>query len=168
MSGITKSKFLISDEILATHKQRISNWLIDLIIQIIFLFLILVFITAIALSNGNKDFMVSFVKNDIAQYTVATCISLLYYNFFEILFARTVGKFITQTIVVDINGYKPHHETILIRSLCRLIPFEMLSFITMPARGWHDSLSKTYVVDKKMLDQMKRKFYNSDDTKSGE
>ncbi|WP_293870651.1 RDD family protein [Flavobacterium sp.] len=168
MSGTIQTQFQITDELIATHKQRFSNWFIDLIVQVIFLFLILVFITAIALSNGNKEFMVSFVKNDIAQYTVVTCTSLLYYNFFEIFFAKTFGKFITQTVVVDINGDKPHHETILIRSLCRLIPFEILSFITMPARGWHDSLSKTYVVDKRLLDQSKRKFHNSEETKSVE
>ena len=154
-----KKKFQVTDELLATHNQRFLNWFADVVVQVIFLFIILVFISAIALSNGNKEFMVSFVKNDIAQYTVATCISLLYYNIFEIFSARTVGKFITQTIVVDEYGEKPNHETILIRSLCRLIPFEMLSFITMPARGWHDTLSKTFVVDKRMLDEKKQQFY---------
>jgi uncharacterized RDD family membrane protein YckC len=73
------------------------------------------------------------------------------------LFARTVGKFITQTIVVDEHGEKPHHETILIRSLCRLIPFNPFSVLFL-GRGWHDSISKTYVVNKKALDEKKRLF----------
>jgi hypothetical protein len=29
----------------------------------------------------------------------------------------------------------------------------------MPARGWHDSISKTYVVTKNLLDEKKKQFY---------
>jgi uncharacterized RDD family membrane protein YckC len=70
-----------------------------------------------------------------------------------------VGKWITQTIVVDENGEKPNSETILVRSLCRLIPFNAISFLGISGRGWHDTISKTYVVNKKLLDEKKRLFY---------
>ncbi len=39
----------------------------------------------------------------------------------------------------------------LIRSFSRLIPFEAFSFLGTPCRGWHDSISKNYVVDNKKL-----------------
>ena len=155
-----RKQFEVTEELLATHSQRFLNLLMDYIAQL-FLFIIAFSITSvIAETNGNKDFMANFIKNDIAQYTFVTCIALFYYNVFEIFFARTVGKFITQTIVVNENGEKPNLETILVRTLCRLIPFELLSFLVMPARGWHDCISKTYVVNKNLLDEKKKQFYS--------
>lgn len=76
---------------------------------------------------------------------VAICI--FYYSFSEGIFGRSLGKFITGTIVVDENGQKPSFGTIFKRTLCRLIPFDALSFLG--SRGWHDSISDTYVVNKK-------------------
>ena len=160
MEEINQKKFQVTEGLLASHAQRFLNLLMDYIAQL-FLFIIAFIIAGvIAQMNGDKDFMVNFVKNDMAQYTFVTCISLFYYNVFEIFFARTVGKYITQTIVVDENGEKPNHETILVRSLCRLIPFEIFSFLGMPSRGWHDSISKTYVVNKNLLDEKKKQFYS--------
>ena len=160
MEENNQKQFMVTPEIMASHSQRFLNLLMDYIAQL-FLFIIAFSVAAvIAESNGNKEFMANFVKNDIAQYTFVTCIALVYYNFFEIFFARTVGKFITQTIVVDENGEKPNHERILVRTLCRLIPLEILSFLGMPCRGWHDSISKTYVVNKTLLDEKKKQFYS--------
>lgn len=159
MEENNKKQFTVTEEILASHRERFLNLLMDYVGQIFLYIIAFVIVATIAQVNGNKEFMANFVKNDIAQYTFATCITLFYYNVFEIFSARTVGKFITQTIVVDENGEKPNHEKILVRSLCRLIPFEMLSFLGMPARGWHDSISKTYVVNKNLLEEKKKQFY---------
>ena len=160
MEEINQKQFRVTDELLASHSQRFLNLLMDYLGQIFLYIIAFTIAVTIAQVNGNKDFMLYFIKNDIAQYTFAVCIILFYYNVFEIFTARTVGKFITQTIVVDENGEKPHHETILVRTLCRLIPFEILSFLGMPARGWHDSISKTYVVNKSLLDEKKKQFYS--------
>lgn len=168
MNQNQKKQFLVTEELLASHGQRALNLLMDYIGQLILFVIAFQIAGSIALENGNKDFMAGFAKNDIMQYTFAAGISLFYYNIFEIFTARTFGKLVTQTIVVDENGEKPHHEVILIRSLCRLIPFEILSFIGMPARGWHDSLSKTYVVKKWELDQKKQKFYALRESKTEE
>ena len=160
MEEINQKKFKVTAEILASHSQRFLNLLMDYIAQLFLFIIAFAIATTIAEANGNKEFMANFVKNDIAQYTFVTCIALVYYNFFEIFFARTVGKFITQTIVVDENGEKPNHERILVRTLCRLIPFEIFSFLGITARGWHDSISKTYVVNKTLLDEKKKQFYS--------
>ena len=45
------------------------------------------------------------------------------------------------------NGEEPKPKAIMIRSLCRLIPFDALSFLGTNGKGWHDNLSNTYVVD---------------------
>ena len=159
MDKTNRKQFIVTEDLLASHAQRFLNLLMDYI-ALLFLFIITFSIAGvIAELNGNKDFMTTFAKNGIAQYTFVACVSLFYYNVFEIFSARTVGKFITQTIVVDENGEKPNHEIILVRSLCRLIPFNPLSFLGMPARGWHDNISKTYVVNKHLLNEKKRLFY---------
>jgi hypothetical protein len=62
--------------------------------------------------------------------------------------------------VVDENGNKPEYQTIMIRSLCRLIPFDALSFLGATSRGWHDSISRTYVVQKNLLEE-KKELFNS-------
>lgn len=72
-------------------------------------------------------------------------IFVFYYVGFEYLFQRTPAKFITKTKVVDQNGEKPSFGRILGRNIARLIPFDAFSYLFTPV-GWHDSLSKTYVV----------------------
>ena len=68
-----------------------------------------------------------------------------YYAIMEIKFQKTVGKFLTKTKVVNINGEKPETGEIITRTFCRLIPFDRLSFLFVK-NGFHDSLSKTKVV----------------------
>lgn len=46
-----------------------------------------------------------------------------------------------------VDGSKPKFDEILIRALCRLIPLNAFSFLGDLGKGWHDTLSKTYVVD---------------------
>ncbi|MBK6979176.1 MAG: RDD family protein [Cytophagaceae bacterium] len=69
----------------------------------------------------------------------------------ELYFQKTLGKFITKTIVLKENGEKPTLSDLLIRSLCRFIPFDPLSFLyaQYTPKGFHDTLSKTIVVVEK-------------------
>lgn len=69
---------------------------------------------------------------------------LVWQTLFEALTGKTVLKFITKTHVVNMDGSKPTFKTIMLRNLCRFIPFNALSFLGN--RGWHDSVSKTQVV----------------------
>ena len=59
-------------------------------------------------------------------------------------------------VVVLEDGTKPTTSDIVIRSLCRFIPFEAFSFLGDEGRGWHDSLSDTYVVDVEKLNAIKK------------
>ena len=49
--------------------------------------------------------------------------------------------------VVLEDGSLPSSTGYLKRSFSRMIPFEAFSFLGSEARGWHDTISKTYVVD---------------------
>lgn len=72
---------------------------------------------------------------------------LPYYVLFEGVWGRTPGKLIFGTVVVNASGGKPWFGRILVRTLCRFIPFEPFSFLGK--RGWHDSIPNTYVVLKR-------------------
>jgi uncharacterized RDD family membrane protein YckC len=71
-----------------------------------------------------------------------------YYILLEYLNGKTIGKYITDTSVLHESGKNPSLKNIIIRSLCRHIPFEGFSYIGGTA-GWHDLVSKTTVVVKK-------------------
>jgi len=84
-----------------------------------------------------------------------------YYAISEFYFQKTIGKYATGSVVIDINGNKPDQKTIFLRSISRLIPFEPLSCIGLFSRGWHDILTQTYVVK---LEDLKE-FKNGNDKK---
>ena len=88
-----------------------------------------------------------------------TNLLLIYYTTIETLTGRSLGKFITKTKVVIYDGSKPTFNEILVRSLCRLIPLEHFSFLGEDGNGWHDSISKTYVVDIAKFEAKKATLY---------
>jgi uncharacterized RDD family membrane protein YckC len=72
----------------------------------------------------------------------------LYYILMEQFTGKTIGKMMTGTHVINQNGEKASFGQIVGRSFARLIPFNALSFLFTKV-GWHDSLSKTYVIQDK-------------------
>ncbi|RNC86933.1 MAG: RDD family protein [Winogradskyella sp.] len=68
-----------------------------------------------------------------------------YHSIMEIKFQKTIGKFLTKTKVVKLNGENPTNGDIINRTFCRLIPFDRVSFL-FAKNGIHDFLSKTKVV----------------------
>lgn len=80
----------------------------------------------------------------IPDYIFGAGILVFYYIVFEGLWARTPGKWIFGTIVVSETGTRASLKQIAGRTVCRLIPFDALSFFG--ARGWHDRLSGTQVM----------------------
>lgn len=153
--------FTITDDLLATRGQRFLNFGIDLV----FLYIIILSIgtTIVLIAEAVGEFAVSawvetMSKGEIGLYIVL--IMLLYYSLTEIYFSRTIAQLITKTVVVKKDGSKPDIKTLIIRTLCRFIPFEPFSFFGATPRGWHDTYSDTYVVKKKKLAQSIRFFNN--------
>jgi hypothetical protein len=72
---------------------------------------------------------------------------IFYYIILEGIFNTTAGKCATNTTIVNEIGERPNFGQIIGRTFCRLIPFEPFSFFKAGARGWHDSLPNTYVVE---------------------
>lgn len=68
----------------------------------------------------------------------------LYYLLTEWWFSATPGKMFTSCRVIDQHGEAPGFFKVLVRTLCRFIPFDRLSFFFQA--NWHDKMSETWVV----------------------
>ena len=135
---------------IASKGKRFVNFLLDTMIFIpifslvwLFLLEILLYIVSPELYTNFIDF---FKKGNLQKSLLQAASWIVYYSFFEGLVGRTLAKYITKTKVVNEKGEKPDFKTILIRSLCRLFPFEQFSFLGSDRTGWHDEWSKTIVI----------------------
>lgn len=86
----------------------------------------------------------------IMVYTLVLFVG--YYTVFEYFLKRTPGKFLTSTIVIMEDNKEPKFKDIVVRSLCRMIPFDQISYLFSDS-GWHDQISKTKVVYKKKIER---------------
>jgi len=111
---------------------RFINFLLDTAIYFLFmLVLLLVF------------------KNSIAQEKVKWISILVYFSYyfiFECINGQTIGKIITRSKVISLTETKDFfYIQILLRTLMRFIPLDMLTYI-FSFRGLHDWISKTTVI----------------------
>lgn len=89
-------------------------------------------------------------------------IDLTYYAFYFLYFwimettsnGKTVGKRLLKMSVINDKGEKPSMSQIALRSLCRFIPFDAISFFFN--WNWHDCISDTYVVSDYELERFKK------------
>jgi len=138
--------FEITPDMQASKGIRLANLFIDYLGFFAILILMMFVASFIATAVGNQDFMLWYTREITTMNLVSIVLFFLYYFIWEALTGRTLGKLISGTIVVNENGEKPTASEIFIRTICRFIPFEYFSFLG--ERGWHDSISKTYVVKK--------------------
>lgn len=158
---MSNRQYTIPEEIIASNGKRFANVVIDYVARLGLTFVIGMIAAMIGVLTGNEEILIFFQNiTRIQELTIGLVVLLVYYNIFEIFFGTTIGKLMTKTVVVDEYGERPTANAVLIRSLCRLIPFEFFSFFGTPCIGWHDSLSKTYVVNKEDLRISKELFHS--------
>lgn len=118
--------------LIASRSTRLINSVADGLILVLLESAYVTLFTGAALSDGG---------------TFATSLmSCAYYVFFESLWGRTPGKWLTRTRVVTEDGYRPAFLQILWRSCIRFIPFDVLTFLSPHPAGWHDRWSRTRVI----------------------
>lgn len=82
----------------------------------------------------------------LALYVVAFLNHIFYYTICEKAFrGYTLGKLITGTRAIREDGEELTITDALLRSLCRLVPFETIS-IWFGNGPWHDTWTKTKVI----------------------
>ncbi|WP_281238728.1 RDD family protein [Flavobacterium praedii] len=155
--------YYLDDKLIVSSGKRFLNYIIDIIFYVIIIFLISFVVAIIAALLGLTD-LLYWMENmsDMQSNLIAIVVMFTYYIITEGIFGRSLAKFITGTIVVDEYGEKPSFSDILKRTFCRLIPFDAFSYLGNSGRGWHDSISDTYVVDKKELENSLKMFYELD------
>lgn len=125
---------------------RFANYFVDRIIILVLSFIMGAIIAFSGYSSISR----------LESYLVSFTVIILYFTIMEGVTGRTVGKFITGTIVVNEQGYKPEFSQIIGRSFCRLIPFEAFSFLGDSHSGWHDTITKTKVIKRSAYLEMNR------------
>lgn len=134
---------------IADSMKRTTNWILDTIFYFIFLFIVFSMALGIVINYYPPGFYYFQEMSPAVYMLLATLIYVIYFTALETLSGKSIAKFITKTKVVTIDGAQPDFKAILIRSLCRLIPFEALTFIISESKGVHDIWSKTMVINDK-------------------
>ncbi|WP_223551330.1 RDD family protein [Aestuariivivens sp. NBU2969] len=160
---MSNQEFTVMPDLYASRGNRFANFIIDkivfyaLILGLSFLAGMIVYSFFTDTTAFDKFLYELENKGDLMDRLITSIIFAVFYMISEILLkGKTIGKYVTKTVVVMEDGSKPKASDIILRSLCRLIPFEALSFLGAEARGWHDTLSKTYVVDISRLEAKKK------------
>jgi tetratricopeptide (TPR) repeat protein len=133
---ITKSKSLSDEPMFASRGKRFLNLLIDGVA-----FSIMGAIIISLFDSGSQP-----TDNQRLLFLI---LNIGYYLLFEIIWQKTPGKWLTKTRVVMEDETKPDFAHILGRTMCRLIPFEVFSFLGKESVGWHDKISRTRVINAK-------------------
>ena len=127
----------------ALHK-RFANWAVDTFINGFVLSLLFM-----AIGAAYPPFWESFTKDPYAlkntmtmQFSYALLLSIQE-GFFG---GKTIAKRFTRTRAVLADGSPLPREKAFLRSLIRMVPFEIFSILIF-GRPWHDTWSGTTVVD---------------------
>ncbi len=116
---------------------RVLNFLIDTA---------LIFGLSFAAYKGWSFYVFYYEWSYIPFYTFFWLILFIYYMFFESVFKRTPGKWLSMSRVVNKKGEKPSFIQIFIRSIVRLTIIDCF-FIPLFDDTLHDYMSKTTVVE---------------------
>ncbi len=124
---------------IASTGQRFANYLIDLIMFYIVIFVISgigILFTGDVVGSGFE----------IVIQLVSWLGFFGYYIILEGATGKTIGKMVTGTMVVYANGDKPSYWSAFTRTLSRMVPFEAFTAFSSSGRMWHDKWTDTYVV----------------------
>ena len=120
-------------------RTRFLNFLIDTVaffVVVVALIFILLFVLQY---KTNQDILI------LTYFGIIIIWFFAYYIILEHKYQKTLGKFITKTKVITVDGNKPELGNIVRRTFCRLIPLDSASFL-FSRNGIHDYLSNTKVV----------------------
>jgi uncharacterized RDD family membrane protein YckC len=131
---------------------RFANYFIDQLVLIVIFNIVVVIWTVIATASGGITPEKYLSSDDIMvllgrRILISAVLTIIYYTISEtVMNGRTIGKLATGTIAITQDGTPFTFKHALVRSLCRIIPFE--AFSALGYMPWHDSVSKTAVVKK--------------------
>ncbi len=128
--------------------KRFANYLIDLIV---FYIIALLFFTILAAAGiTDKLFSNEDLGTNLLDRLLTSIVLGILWGATEALFkGKTLGKLITGTRAVNMDGTNISGQTAFLRGLSRIVPFEPFSALGNPPYPWHDKWTNTYVIDEK-------------------
>jgi len=124
---------------------RLGHWIFDMILMYYIVFPFFLQLLRFITDDFSGQGMRNILNGRVFIILFFSAMIIIYYLIFEGLFHATPIKFLTGTKVVDADNLEsPSFKKIFGRSLCRRIPFEVISFLGK--EGWHDSISGTTLV----------------------
>jgi len=128
--------------LVASGNRRFFNGVLDWFFGYFFAFITSLFIVAVL-----AFFAYDTSSLESESYFIYLVSIFLFYIFFEYNWGKTPGKFITRTKVVNSEGERPTLTQVIMRTLCRFIPFEVFSFLGSRPVGLHDKIAGTVVIE---------------------
>lgn len=149
---VEKNMFRYKEVPFVTGWPRFGHFLLDRLFYYIIAVIIGLTIGVLLGLFGGAEWFLSMNERllDLIFYVV---LYPAYYLFLEATTQGSLAKLILKRVVVDEYGEKPTFKQILGRSYARLVPFE--AFSCLGTTGWHDNWSKTYVIRKQDLEDLK-------------
>lgn len=149
-SGLSGELISASQLVPATRAQRSLNFLIDNLLMRFGLSFLTGAGVGVLLALLFPEYMLRLSESPesfdllLFAYLIWIVNTLLYYTICEKGFkGYTLGKLITGTRAIRNDSNELTFKDALLRSLCRLVPFEWLSGFGYP---WHDNWTKTMVI----------------------
>ena len=136
----------MKDYINASTLKRFINLIIDSLVIGALWFGLFILTGKLIAKYGVPDWIEVGKNYDLSLTLLITF--LPYYLIFEGIFKTTLGKLITRTKIVRLDGNSISFYNGLARTLCRLIPLEPFSYLFKKEFGWHDNITDTRVVNK--------------------
>ena len=140
---------MLNEFVYASTGQRFLNFFIDNLLMNYGLSYLTGYAIGLVIGMASPGFFTDVKESSFSFLALAYLISLLnylvYYLICEKLFnGYTLGKIITGTRAIREDGTSLTFKDVILRTLCRFVPFELFSGFKI--RPWHDEWSKTMVV----------------------
>ena len=133
----------------ATGGQRLANYLID-IASFYALFIILGIIIALVSPSTIENLDTDTGGFQLIDRLISLLLYAVYLGFAEaVLKGKTLGKLITGTRAVNLDGSKITASTAFSRGFSRAVPFCVFSALGSPCNPWQDKWTDTMVIDEK-------------------
>jgi len=133
----------------ATGGQRLANYLID-IASFYALFIILGIIIALVSPSTIVNLDTDTGGFQLIDRLISLLLYAVYLGFAEaVLKGKTLGKLITGTRAVNLDGSKITASTAFSRGFSRAVPFCVFSALGSPCNPWQDKWTDTMVIDEK-------------------
>lgn len=138
-----------SEMVRASSGQRFLNYIIDLLLFYALIFLLGITLGLLAPST------IEYLNDDSTSFNLYDRVfTLVFYAVYmgamEAIFkGKTLGKLITGTRAVDMDGNKISTKTAFSRGFSRAVPFCAFSALGTPCNPWQDRWTNTMVINEK-------------------